>query len=395
MPSVRLAGLSVLLALLATPAPELSAQTEGPLKIKIPKPRPPRSERPPASRTDRPRREPTYEEERPVLKRKDAPEEEVVPPASSGACPEGYIEVQVAAEDDERPPRLTRGGSSDAEEPRERKVEVECVFSETVVDEDGKVIDRRSPESGSGDPFIEEVRLKVFTFSESLPNFVCDQITDRYYSTTSPPKWKKRDRVEAEVLYIEGEEKYQNIRRNGREIRSPQSSGAWSTGEFGTLMMGLFHPRSQADFTLVRDSEVGGVETRVYDYAVAEKNSQWRVRFEGQEILPAYKGSVWIDPEAKRVMRIEMTAQDIPSDFPLDTLEMSVEYGPVEIGGREYLLTQNSENLGCQRYSRNCTKNKLEFRNYRKFTAESTISTTDSTVTYGGQEPVAPPKQEP
>jgi hypothetical protein len=119
------------------------------------------------------------------------------------------------------------------------------------------------------------------------------------------------------------------------------------------------------------------------------------VRFEGQEILPAYKGSVWIDPEAKRVMRIEMTAQNIPSDFPLDVLEMAVEYGPVEIGGQDYLLIQSSENLGCTRFTRNCTKNRLQFHNYRKFTAESTISTTDSTVTYGGQEPVEAPKQEP
>jgi hypothetical protein len=133
---------------------------------------------------------------------------------------------------------------------------------------------------------------------------------------------------------------------------------------------------------------VGGVETQVYNYTIEQENSTWRVALEGHEIFPGYEGSIWIDPEAKRVLRIEMIATTIPSDYPLDMLEMAVDYGPEEINGKQYYLAQNSRNITCKRYSRNCSQNQITFRNYRKFSAESTIMATDSSVTYGegGQE---------
>ncbi len=86
------------------------------------------------------------------------------------------------------------------------------------------------------------------------------------------------------------------------------------------------------------------------------------------------------------MLRIETEAFNLPADFDLDTVEMTVDYGFVRIGGEEYLLPVASENLACWRGSNNCSRNKIEFRNYRKFGAESTIVTTDSEITFDGEE---------
>ena len=376
------------------------AQTTGPLKVKIPPPRYPKSQ----PKAEPEQREPEYTEpeyrdaERPVLQRKSSRKEAGAAPA--GPCPAGYIAVEVAEDAEERPRLTHRGGATDpAEKKKARKPRYECVARETggerVVDESGRVIEEHGgppPEWDSGDPFIEAVREKVFKFSSKLPNFVCEQLTTRSTSTTNPPKWKVRDRITADIVYVEGQERYENIRRNGKKMRgSPVKSGSWSTGEFGTMMLDVFHPSSRAKFEKVRTSEVGGTVTEVYDYSVEQKRSHWKVNFDGYPILPAYKGSLWIDPETLRVLRIEMVAVDLPADYPLDTLEMVVEYGPVEISGRTYLLTKHSENLSCKSYTRNCSKNSLEFRNYRKFEVESSISATDSTITFGGEPQLAKP----
>ncbi len=367
------------LALAAMMPPPAPAQHEGPLIIKPRPRRPPRAE-PPPEPAPAPAR-------RPQLKRKSGAEPAEKP--ASGPCPAGYIAVEAAPLGDERPPVLRRGGAAEekpapaAEEPR-----VECVFAETVVDEEGHVIEERGGGAAgpSGDPFIEEARAAVFEFSETLPDFTCRQVTTRYSSNSRGEKWKRRDRIEADVLFLRGRERYQNIRRNGKPVKKdPRYSGSWSMGEFGTLLQDLFHPRTAAQFEPAGNGQIGGHPVRIYDYRVAARTSHWKVSFEGNRLQPAYEGSVWIDPETKRVLRVEMKAVEIPDSYPLDRIEMASEYGPVRIGGAEYILITRSENLSCKRYSAACTRNEIQFLDYRKFTAESTISTVDTNVTYEGQ----------
>ena len=88
---------------------------------------------------------------------------------------------------------------------------------------------------------------------------------------------------------------------------------------------------------------------------------------------PAYKGSVWIDPGSGRVLRIEIQAMNLPRDFPMDQVESAVDYSFVSIGADSVLLPVHAENLGCQRGSKACSRNVIDFRNYKKYVADSKI----------------------
>jgi hypothetical protein len=44
----------------------------------------------------------------------------------------------------------------------------------------------------------------------------------------------------------------------------------------------------------------------------------------------------------------------------------------------QYLLPVHSESLSCQRGTDMCSLNKIDFRNYRKYTGESTIKFGDT-----------------
>jgi hypothetical protein len=153
-----------------------------------------------------------------------------------------------------------------------------------------------------------------------------------------------------------------------------QMDGAWSTGEFGTMLLDLFSPATAADFRFQRDSASGGVEARVYDFFVERPHSHWHVQVASQSIEPAYKGSVWIDPKTGRVLRIEMQARQLPQAFPLDTVESAVDYQNIRIGAGDFLLPVHAEGLSCQRGTGYCNRNAIDFRNYHKYDAESSVT---------------------
>ena len=68
-----------------------------------------------------------------------------------------------------------------------------------------------------------------------------------------------------------------------------------------------------------------------------------------------------------------MQARNIPSDFPMDTLESTVDYSSVTIGGTLFLLPVRAESLGCERGTSECRHNIIDFRNYHEFKSEIKI----------------------
>ena len=94
---------------------------------------------------------------------------------------------------------------------------------------------------------------------------------------------------------------------------------------------------------------------------------------DSQTLVPAYEGSVWVDPSTARVLRIEMQARNIPSEFPMDTIEAAVDYSYVSIGGKSFLLPVHAESLGCPRGTGDCSHNIIDFRNYHEFRVDVKI----------------------
>ena len=63
----------------------------------------------------------------------------------------------------------------------------------------------------------------------------------------------------------------------------------------------------------------------------------------------------------------------MPKEFELDTVECAVDYDFVTIGDNRFLLPVHSEILSCERRNGYCSRNVIDFRDYRKFTADSSI----------------------
>jgi len=197
-------------------------------------------------------------------------------------------------------------------------------------------------------------------------------------------------------MYVGGREDYRNVRVNGKALKSgtPEDTGSWSTGDWGTTLVDILHPATAAVFKRRGKDKIAGIECDVFDFTVEKANSHWTVRY-GKPIKPAYKGAIWIDPQSGRSLRTEMQAVKLPSDYELDWVEQMTEYGWVTIGTDKLLLPVKSENIACWRYTTKCSRNEIEFKNYRKFSAESTISTTESEISFGDKAEEAKPAAKP
>ncbi len=184
-----------------------------------------------------------------------------------------------------------------------------------------------------------------------------------------------QDLVSAEIIYEDGEESYRNVKVNNRatDKHLQDIDGSWSTGEFASAMLDLFDPASKAQFSAGRSTTIAGSRAQVYDFQVQSQNSHWRLSVGSQTVITAYAGSVWVDPSTARVLRIEMQARNIPSDFPMDAVESAIDYSYVLVGEKSFLLPVHAETLGCQRGSRYCSHNIIDFRNYHEFKGDIKI----------------------
>jgi len=226
------------------------------------------------------------------------------------------------------------------------------------------------------EPLIERARQAAFQFSTKLPNFVCEELMSRFVQRGRDQEMPL-DRVSAEVTYEDGQESYHNVKLNDRptDKSMDELGGSWSTGEFGSTLVELFHPNTEAQFQTGGDSPIAGFDAQVYDFQVRSENSHWRVQAESQSVTAGYEGSVWVDPNTARVLRIEIQARDLPANFPMDKVESAVDYSYVFIGGKSFLLPVHAETLGCERGSIECSHNLIDFRNYHEFKSEIKIDT--------------------
>ena len=109
--------------------------------------------------------------------------------------------------------------------------------------------------------------------------------------------------------------------------------------------------------------------------AVEQPRSHWILQEPGgNRYKPAYKGTIWIDKESGRVLRIEQQALSVPRNFTWDKALSTLEYGFVNIDGHSYLLPVRSVNEACMAGTSNCSRNVIEFRNYRRFSADTSIT---------------------
>ena len=226
------------------------------------------------------------------------------------------------------------------------------------------------------DPIIVKARAAAAEYAGGLPNFFCRQLTTRYDSDRPKDGWQAHDTISADLAYENGHENYSNIKVGSKTAKSMEEvGGTWSTGEFASMLDEVFDPDSATTFRKTGQDTINGRSATTFKFEITRERSGWRISDGGQLYYPAMRGTIWIDKETSRVLRLEKETRNMPLLFPLVKVEVAVDYDFVRLSTPQpFLLPIASEVLSCEQGSTRCVRNKIEFRNYRKFGAESGIT---------------------
>ena len=232
------------------------------------------------------------------------------------------------------------------------------------------------PDSIEQGKILDEVRDYVMNYTKTLPNFICVQVTRRDVDASGKgTSWRHADTITAKLSYNGDHEDYEVILKNNEPVTNvnmEQLGGTSSAGEFGTMMKDIFDPGSQARFGWDHWATLRGRRTYVFSYDIEQENSRFHITEmdSKEDIIPAYRGLIYVDKESKTVTKITLDPYDIPAAFPIREAHETLDYESQKIGDENYMLPLKAELTMRSRY---LTKNDIEFRMYRKFETGSTI----------------------
>ena len=232
------------------------------------------------------------------------------------------------------------------------------------------------PSQEEQDRIIAEARQHALAYTEGLPDYICLQVTRRFIDPSGlEMDWFRYDEIKTRVSYLDDHENYEVISVDNRPVEKTirDLGGATSTGEFGTMLREVFDPKTETAFSWARHSLLRGRGVYVFGIRVDRRRSGLRLSVQGaNEYVAGYSGLVYVDKETERVLRIYMKAENIPPDFPMREAETRLDYDFVDISGNDYLLPLRARIR--MREGTTLARNEVEFRLYRKFSADTTIS---------------------
>jgi hypothetical protein len=211
---------------------------------------------------------------------------------------------------------------------------------------------------------------------ENLPNFICTQTTRRFSDFSGQENWRPIDIIVERLTYFEHKEEYKVMEVNGQpsNLGHHQLGGATSSGEFGTVMKGIFAPDTETQFSWQGWFTLRGRRMQVYAYHVALDKSDYHIVVPNDHIdlVAAYHGLVFLDERKHFVHRITLHADGIPASFPVQDVSLALDYEYTRIGDADYLLPLTFELRS--REGKSSVKNDVDYDNYRKFDADSSIT---------------------
>ncbi len=232
-----------------------------------------------------------------------------------------------------------------------------------------------APSAEEQKQLIADLREYAMNYDKRLPDFLCTQVTRRFYDPSGLEYWVNADTITAKLSYFQNKEEKKVLFVNNqyKDVDWDKLGGATSTGEFGSLLREVFEPETEAFFQWERWGTLRGKRNHVVRYRVAQPNSKWTIVYEkSMSVRPAYSGLIFAEASTGMITRITLDAEDIPTYFPVQSARTQLDYEYAEISGSTFLLPLRAEVK--MREGKLLVRNDIEFRNYRKFGADTSIT---------------------
>jgi hypothetical protein len=223
---------------------------------------------------------------------------------------------------------------------------------------------------------IASMREYALSYTAKLPNFLCAQTTRRHYDTKDPRYRSGGDLIQEQINFFDHKENYKVQMMNGQSVHNishEQIGGVRSSGEWGSMLHNIFAPEDEARFDWDHWGTLRGRPMYVFAYRIEKDHGYGMYDDETRkQYTSAYTGLVYADADTKEIERITLKTVEIPADFPVKDVALTLDYKPTDISGHIYTLPFHYELDSA--HTRGTSKNEADFKLYQMYGADTTIS---------------------
>ncbi len=208
----------------------------------------------------------------------------------------------------------------------------------------------------------------------ALESFVCQEQIERYRSKKSTATGRRIDVINARVSLENGNEHYSDMRQQNRTLRDlADLDGAWSEGEFGTLLKQTEQLLRTQQATFEGNDNVAGIPALIFQLDVPADSSPWDLAVGGEHYSIAFRTRIWLDRDSKKILKISRASTEIPTALRIAEIDWAVTLSQVELNGQSWLLPATGEYQVAYRGTDRREWNEMKFFDYHRYGSEATL----------------------
>jgi hypothetical protein len=198
--------------------------------------------------------------------------------------------------------------------------------------------------AGENPALLSRVRLASDQMYTDLQSFVCAEQITRFRGSAAGGDARPIDTISARVSFENGSEHYTEIAQNNHARPAISSiGGAWSEGEFGTLLRQTQILLDTQPVVFGTYEDVGNTPAASYSFDVSEEDSPWDLDIKSREYRIPFRTQVWVSTSTGEILKIERTSTSVPAGMGISELRWSVTLERVDLNGKTWLLPKTGE----------------------------------------------------
>ena len=220
---------------------------------------------------------------------------------------------------------------------------------------------------------LSKIKARVAENLTHLPDFTCTETIRRSIQYKGHATADMVDTIRLDVAFVNHQELYGWTGEGKIDQTDPTRmvGGSIANGYFASFLNNIFLV-STTTFHYAGHVKLDGQDMLQYDYKVPQIAGAYRLRSLHGHAVVGYHGSFWLKEGTLDPLRINIAADDIPSDSGFGAAISRLDYGPVDIRGKSFVLPGAGE-FTFTDTDGNQSRNNLSFRACREFVGESTV----------------------
>jgi hypothetical protein len=228
------------------------------------------------------------------------------------------------------------------------------------------------------DPSVRKILQRALAANEdvysSLQSFVCSEEINRFRGSLNGQNVHPLDTVTAKLSFERGVEQYTNILQNNHS-RPGMSSlpGAWSEGEFGTLLLQTQQLLASQKVDFDSLSSVQGEQAAIFRFDVSAEESPWDLAVSNKHYRLPFHTSVWISVRTGEILRIERATIAIASETHISEIQWGITLEHFNFNGKTWLLPSTGTYAVLYNESHHREWNQISFTGYQRYSSEASL----------------------